>query len=102
LIFKKGPKDLKITVRFYGVAYEKTGIREWNPELPQGVKIMDLLKKMTKEYPKISSLVFDEKGAPIEYLSVSVNNVDILGLEGFETALHDGDTVLIMPPIGGG
>jgi molybdopterin converting factor small subunit len=102
LIFKKGPKDLKITVRFYGVAYDSTGVREWSLVLPQGAKIMDLMRKVTEEHPKLSSLVYDEKGTLIEYLSISVNNVDILGLKGFNTELHESELVLVMPPIGGG
>jgi molybdopterin synthase sulfur carrier subunit len=93
---------LKITVRFYGVAYDNSGIREWHPELSQGSKVIDLLRKIVKEYPKLSSLVFGENGAPIDYLSISVNNVDILGLMGFETELKEADMVLVMPPIGGG
>jgi len=102
LIFKKGPKDLKITVRFYGVAYDSSGLREWSPELAQGATIMDLMRKMTDKYSKLSSLVYDEKKMLIEYLSISVNNVDILGLKGFNTELHESDVVLVMPPIGGG
>ena len=102
MIFKKGPKGLKITVRFYGVAYDSTGVREWSPELAHGATIMDLMRKMTEEYPKLSSLVYDENGTIIEYLSISVNNVDILGLKGFNTELHESDLVLVMPPIGGG
>ncbi|TRO55386.1 hypothetical protein E2P71_02770 [Candidatus Bathyarchaeota archaeon] len=93
---------MKITVRFYGVAYDGSGVREWSPVLPQKAMIMDLMRKMTEEYPKLSSLVYDEKGTPIEYLSISVNNVDILGLKGFNTELHESDVVLVMPPIGGG
>jgi len=93
---------LKITVRFYGVAYDNTGVREWTPELNAGGRVIDLLKRIVEEYPKLSGLVFDENGAPIEYLSVAVNNVDILGLKGFNTELDDSDTVLVMPPIGGG
>ena len=93
---------MKITVRFYGVAFESTGIREWTPGLTRGSKVIDLLDTMVNEYPRLHNLVFDENGAPLEYLSISVNNVDILGLKGPQTELHEDDTVLVMPPIGGG
>jgi molybdopterin converting factor small subunit len=38
----------------------------------------------------------------MEYLVVSINNVDILGLDGVNTVLSKGDMVFVMPPIGGG
>lgn len=93
---------MKITVRFYGIAFDNTGVREWYPELGSGARVIDLLGKMVEDYPKLSNLVYDESGAPREYLSISVNNVDILGLMGVNTPLQEEDIVLVMPPIGGG
>jgi molybdopterin synthase sulfur carrier subunit len=102
LIFKRVPKDLKITVRFYGVAYENTGSREYHLELGEGASIRALLKEIVDEYPKLSSLVYDEAGALRDYFAISVNNVDIQGLDGWDTLLSKGDVVFVMPPIGGG
>jgi len=93
---------LKITVRFYGIAHDYTGVREWKPDLDLGAKIEDLLKEIVVEFPKLRELVFEEYNSFRDYLAVSVNNVDILGLEGIKTALNEGDVVFIMPPIGGG
>jgi molybdopterin converting factor small subunit len=50
----------------------------------------------------MKSLVLDKEGRFSNYLSLAVNNVDILGLNGFETVLLEGDIVFVMPPIGGG
>ena len=102
LIFKRVPKDLKITIRFYGVAYENTGVRERILELDEGASIRTLLKVLVDEYPKLSGLVYDEAGALRDYFAISVNNVDIQGLDGWNTLLSEGDTVFVMPPIGGG
>ena len=52
--------------------------------------------------PDFKKYVYDEKGRFLDYLVFSVNDVDIMGLEGFETTLRDGDAVRVMPPIGGG
>ena len=93
---------MKIAVRFYGVAYENTGVREWSPCLHQGANIIDLLDETVKRFPTLRDLVFDDDNSFRDYLAVSVNNVDILGLEGTSTVLSDGDVVFIMPPIGGG
>ena len=93
---------MKITVRFYGIAYDYTGLREWKPELEFGANILDLMKNIVLEFPKLRDLVYDDTGDYIEYLAVSINNVDILGLNGVNTLLSEGDVVFVMPPIGGG
>jgi len=93
---------LNITVRFYGIAYDSTGIREWNPEIVKGSVVKELLGKMVEEFPALRELVFDENDVYMEYLAISINNVDILGLDGVNTVLSEGDLVFIMPPIGGG
>jgi MoaD family protein len=92
---------LKITIRFYGIAYENAGIREWSFELNEGSIVEDLLWVIVKEFPELNYLIFD-KGTVIEYLAISINNRDIQGLDGINTRLNEGDRVFIMPPIGGG
>jgi len=92
---------LNIKVRFYGVAYEQTGVRKWYPDLPEGSNVEDLLDLMVGEYPELQEMVFDENVFR-DYLAISINNVDILGLDGVHTVLKDCDVVFVMPPIGGG
>ncbi|TFH13361.1 MoaD/ThiS family protein [Candidatus Bathyarchaeota archaeon] len=102
MIFKKGSNNLRITIRFYGIAYENTGTREWIPELKEKATIGTLLRLIVEQFPQLNSLVFDKEGRFSNYLSLAVNNVDILGLNGSETVLLEGDIVFVMPPIGGG
>ena len=101
LIFKKVPTTLKITIRFYGIAYDNAGIREWSAELDEGSKVEGLLKLVAKKFPKLHELIFDE-GVFRDYLAIAINNRDILGLDGINTRLEKGDLVFVMPPIGGG
>ena len=93
---------MNVKVRFYGMAYDEVGTRELALELADGSTVDDLLSIIVQQYPDLTNLVYDEEGVFREYLEVAVNKTDIIGLEGLETALNDGDTVLIMPPIGGG
>jgi len=93
---------LKITVRFYGVAYEASGVREWELRSEEVACVSDLLELLVGSFPGLEDLVFDGEEGLREYLGVWVNGRDILGLNGFETELHEGDLVYIVPPIGGG
>ncbi len=89
-------------VRFYGMAYDEVGTRELFMDLVEGSTVDDLLSIIVEKYPDLNNLVYDKEGVFREYLEVAVNKTDIIGLEGLETVLKESDTVLIMPPIGGG
>jgi len=91
-----------ITVRFYGVAYDIVKKREQGFILDKKSSILDLLKFMIKFYPCMHDFIFDENSEFRDYFSISVNNVDIRGMNGVNTLLKDGDIVYLMPPIGGG
>ncbi len=93
---------MKTTVRFYGVAYDNTGTREWSLELDEGAKVGDLMNHVADAFPGLKELIYSMDGSFRDYLEVSVNNEDITGLDGFDSVLNDGDVVFLMPPIGGG
>jgi len=93
---------LNVRVRFYGMVYDEVGTREWEIELDRDSTVNDLLLIIVERQPSLGNLVYDETGVFREYLEVAVNHTDIIGLNGLETVLQEGDIVLIMPPIGGG
>jgi molybdopterin converting factor small subunit len=49
-----------------------------------------------------SDLVLDQSGDLVDYLTYLIDGVNIHSLNGFETELRDGETVVIAPPIVGG
>lgn len=93
---------MNVRVRFYGMVYDEVGTREWEIELVEDSAVNVLLSIIVERHPSLSGLVFDEEGVFREYLEIAVNHKDIVGLDGLETMLKEGDVVLIMPPIGGG
>ncbi len=93
---------MNVRVRFYGMVYDEVGTREWEIELVEDSTVNVLLSIIVERHPSLSGLVFDEEGVFREYLEIAVNHKDIVGLDGLETMLKEGDVVLIMPPIGGG
>ncbi len=93
---------MNVRVRFYGMAYDEVGTRELSVDLVNDSTVNDLLSILVERYPSLTKLVYNDEGVFREYLEVAVNKTDIIGLDGLETVLKENDTVLIMPPIGGG
>jgi molybdopterin synthase sulfur carrier subunit len=93
---------VRIRVRYYAVARDAAGKRDEVISLPEGSTVLGLVHALVMLHGRLREYVYDDKGRPMDYLMFSVNEVDIVGLEGFETVLRDGDTVRVMPPIGGG
>ncbi|MBN2335944.1 MoaD/ThiS family protein [Candidatus Bathyarchaeota archaeon] len=94
---------MRVDVRFYGVAMDAAGRRDETVELPEDSTVRDLADKLIEFHgAQFKGYVYEGGGKPRDYLMWSVNEVDIMGLNGFDTALSDGDRVFVMPPIGGG
>ena len=93
---------VRIRVRYYAMARDAASKRDEGISLPEGSTVLGLVHSLVMLHDLLRSYVYDDKGQPMDYLMFSVNEVDIVGLEGFETVLRDGDTVRVMPPIGGG
>jgi len=93
---------VRVKVRYYAMARDAAGKWDEVISLPEGSTVLGLVHALVILHDPLRGYVFDDTGKPLDYLMFSVNEVDIVGLEGFETVLRDGDTVRVMPPIGGG
>jgi aldehyde:ferredoxin oxidoreductase len=72
--------------------------------LPDGSRLKEFVTKLSTTWgDKLSSKLIDSRNNEIfPYIRVAVNGQDIAFLNGLETELHDGDEVLIVPPVAGG
>ncbi len=60
------------------------------------------LDTLTAQYPTISERLFDGQGHVKSHINIFVNNEDIRFLNGLETHVRDGDTVVLLPALAGG
>lgn len=94
---------MKVKVRFFTVLRELTGKRESVLDFPKVVTVGELIEHLAEIHgQKFRSYVYDSKGKIKEHLQFLVNGYNIDAMNGLETMLKDGDTVAIIPPIGGG
>ncbi len=88
------------TVRIPPVLRPKTG---GQPEVEAaGGNVGEVLRALTSAHPDTADQLFDDGGELNRYVNVYLNDEDVRVLNGLETAVSDGDTVVILPAMAGG
>jgi molybdopterin synthase sulfur carrier subunit len=67
-----------------------------------GSSVGEVLRSLTTAHPDTQSQLFGEDGDLNRYVNVYLNDEDVRVLDGLETAVKDGDTVVILPAMAGG
>jgi molybdopterin synthase sulfur carrier subunit len=67
-----------------------------------GASVGDVLRSLAEQHPATESQLFSEEGDLNRYVNVYLNDEDVRVLDGLETAVKDGDTVVILPAMAGG
>ena len=67
-----------------------------------GTRVREALDDLTQRYPGVSERLFDGQGQLKSHLNVFLNNEDIRFLNGLDTPVRDGDTVVLLPALAGG
>ena len=88
------------TVRIPPVLRAKTG---GQPEVEAaGGNVGEVLRALTAAHPDTSAQLFGEDGELNRYVNVYLNDEDVRVLKGLDTAVAEGDTVVILPAMAGG
>ena len=62
----------------------------------------EALKELTTKFPSIGPHLYGDDGELRPYVNLFVNDEDVRTLEGVQTSIHEGDTLMILPSIAGG
>ncbi|HEY5977530.1 MAG TPA: ubiquitin-like small modifier protein 1 [Solirubrobacterales bacterium] len=88
------------TIRIPPVLRQQTG---GQPEVEAaGANVGEVLRALTSEHPDTESQLFGEDGDLNRYVNVYLNDEDVRVLDGLDTAVADGDSVVILPAMAGG
>ena len=88
------------TVRIPPVLRPKTG---GQPEVEaSGASVGEVLRTLSTEHPETAEQLFDAEGELNRYVNVYLNDEDVRVLQGLDTGVSDGDTVVILPAMAGG
>jgi molybdopterin converting factor small subunit len=62
----------------------------------------EVLRTLTAEHPGAEAQLFGSEGDLNRYVNIYLNDEDVRVLDGLDTAVADGDTVVILPAMAGG
>ena len=67
-----------------------------------GSNVGEVLRSLAQEHPATEGQLFAEGGDLNRYVNVYLNDEDVRVLEGLDTAVDPGDTIVILPAMAGG
>jgi sulfur-carrier protein len=67
-----------------------------------GDNIGEVLRSLADRHPATESQLFAEDGELNRYVNVYLNDEDVRVLEGLDTSVSEGDTIVILPAMAGG
>jgi sulfur-carrier protein len=95
---------MKVTLHAILGLKQVVGQRLSEIDLPDGSTVEDFLATLQARWGDgLSGQLFDRAGGTVlPYVRILVNGQAIQFLQGMDTPLHEGDEVLILPPVSGG
>ena len=67
-----------------------------------GDDVGEVLRALADAHPGTSEQLFSQDGDLNRYVNVYLNDEDVRVLDGLDTAVDEGDTVVILPAMAGG
>jgi sulfur-carrier protein len=68
----------------------------------EGGSVGDVLRSLTQLHPQTQDQLFSAEGELNRYVNVYLNDEDVRVLDGLETTVGEGDTLVILPAMAGG
>jgi sulfur-carrier protein len=68
----------------------------------RGSNVGEVLRSLSQQHPATESQLFSEDGGLNRYVNVYLNDEDVRVLDGLETRVTEGDTIVILPAMAGG
>lgn len=92
---------MQLTLKFFATFREAVGSKLAEREVPEGATVGDVLADLEAEYDGLAGELIED-GELRPQINVLLDGREVLHMEGIDTALSDGDTLAIFPPVAGG
>ena len=67
-----------------------------------GANVGEVLQALAEQHPETRDQLFSDSGELNRFVNVYLNDEDVRVLDGLDTGVADGDTVVILPAMAGG
>jgi sulfur-carrier protein len=67
-----------------------------------GESVGEVLRSLSEAHPQTQSQIFSPDGDLNRYVNVYLNDEDVRVLDGLDTPVGEGDTLVILPAMAGG
>ena len=67
-----------------------------------GADVGEVLRSLAQQHPGVEGQLFSEDGQLNRYVNVYLNDEDVRVLNGLDTPVKEGDTLVILPAMAGG
>jgi len=92
---------MELTLKFFATFREAVGSKTVDREFADASTVGEVLAALEAEYEDLGGdLLVDGDLRP--QINVLLNGREVLHMEGVDTAVSDGDTVAVFPPVAGG
>ncbi|ELZ82764.1 molybdopterin converting factor subunit 1 [Haloferax elongans ATCC BAA-1513] len=92
---------MELELRFFATFREAVGQKTLHWQVEDGATVGDVLHALESEYDGLTGSLL-EGGEIRPHVNVLKNGREVVHLDGLETALDEGDTVSVFPPVAGG
>jgi MoaD family protein len=93
---------MDIELRFFATYREAVGSKTITREFEPGADVGDVLRALEAEFDGLEGQLLDDEGEIRPQLSVLKNGREVVHMDGVATALEDGESVSVFPPVAGG
>jgi MoaD family protein len=70
--------------------------------IAEGESVREVLRQLAQEHPATEGQLFGDEGELNRYVNVYLNDEDVRVLNGLDTEVSEGDTLVILPAMAGG
>ncbi len=94
----------QVKIKLFATLREIAGKSEIKIQVEQNTTVMDVIQQLSGQFGnKFRDHIFDKNTKQINsYLLFLINGESVHAKENFKTELKPGDTLAILPPVGGG